>query len=125
MSDFVTGSSVFSSVTEFDEYMGESTGKYNLTIGLIPEDAAKLGDLGVRLKDYEGTAQRKFTSKFPIEVKDMDDAPFIGEIPRGSEVRVLYTLGDVHPQWGPSTYLEQVRVVVAGEGVTKDVPAEF
>ena len=124
MSDFVTGTAAFSSVSKHDEYMGESTGKFNLTVGLDGSDAAKLEDLGVRLKDYEGTAQRKFTSKFDVEVIDMDGNPFVGEIPRGSEVRVLYTLGPVHPQWGPSTFMNKVRVVKLGEA-SMDVPDEF
>jgi hypothetical protein len=130
MTEFVTGKVAFSCVTAFDEYMGESTGKYTLTILLDPEDAAKLDDLGVRLKDYEGQAQRKFTCKFDFDiwgpVVDGDkEIPFVGEIPRGSEVKVLYSLGPVNPQWGPSTFMNKVRVVSVGEREQDEVPDEF
>jgi hypothetical protein len=124
MSDFITGTSVFSCLTKYDEYMGESTGKYNLTVTLSDEDAAKLEDLGVRLKEYDGKMQRKFSSKFDVEVWDAQGEPFVGEIPRGSEVRVLYSLGPVSPQWGPTVYMNKVRVVKEAEPQV-DVPDEF
>lgn len=124
MSELVSGLSVFSSITKHDEYMGESTGKFNLTVTLDAEDASKLEDLGVRLKEYEGSMQRKFSSKFEFKVVDMDDNPYVGEIPRGSEVRVAFSLGDVSPQWGPATHLEAVRVVSEGERKSS-IPDEF
>ena len=119
-----TGTVAFSCLTKTDVYMGKDTGKYNLKLELAADEASKLEDLGVKVGEYEGTPQRKFTSKFPVTVVDTEDQPYVGEIPRGSLVRVLWAAGDAHPQHGTGTYLNRVRVVEEAER-TDDVPDEF
>ena len=110
-----SGKVAFSSVSTTDSYDGKDTGKFSLTLTLDDNSAEELGAKGVRLKEYENTQQRKFNSKYDVAVYNLDDSPFVGEIPRGSEVRVMYSFGPVHPQWGPSTYLSKVRVVTVAE----------
>jgi len=122
----VTGKVAFSNLTEHESYMGQSTGKYSLVITLDAENAAQLSDAGIRLKDYNDTQQRKFSSKFVVPVVDMDDQPHSGEIPRGSVVRILYKNGDDHPQWGVTPYLNRVRLVELAEFAGEDeTPEEF
>ena len=123
-SNIVEGKVAFSHITEHDSYMGQSTGKYSLTITMDEDASQGLSDLGVRVKDYEGQGQRKFASKFDVEVLDAEGLPFAGEIPRGSTVRVLYALGQDHPQWGVSTYLNKVKVLEAAD-VVNSIPEEF
>jgi hypothetical protein len=115
----------FSNITEHDVYQGKSTGKYSLTITMEPSEAAKLEDRGVRLKDYEGKAQRKFSTKYTVPVVDADDNPVSGEIPYGSTVRVLWAQGPDHPQYGPSTFLNRIRVVEFSENSSDEIPDEF
>jgi hypothetical protein len=124
MSNVVEGKVAFSHVTEHDSYMGQTTGKYSLTITLDPDAAEDLANKGIRVKEYEGNGQRKFQSKFDVEVMDKEGFPFSGEIPRGSVVRVLYALGQDHPQWGVSTYLNKVKVLEAAD-MASEVPEEF
>jgi len=45
---------------------------------------------------------------------------FMGEIPRGSIVKVQYKLGEDHPVHGVTTYLEKVKVLEVGEGATDE-----
>jgi hypothetical protein len=127
MSGIVTAGTVaFSNLTEFDVYMGKSTGKYNLVITMEPEAASKLEDMGVKVKDYEGKAQRKFTSKYNVSVVDIDDQPVAGEIPYGSKVRILWSDGPVNPEYGVPTYMNKVRVVEFAEGGDDgEVPSDF
>jgi|TARA_R110000772_G_scaffold55726_4_gene127143 hypothetical protein len=117
----------FSNLTECEVYQGQSTGRYTVVITMDDAEASKLSDFGVKLKDYEGKAQRKFASKFPVLVKDLDDNPVRGEIPYGSEVRVLWVPSkEPHPQHGVGTYAEQVRVVTLAEtSQVGGVPEDF
>lgn len=124
MISMVTGKVAFSSVSKTDEYNGQDTGYYSLTVTLDDGDAEILKQKGVRLKEYEGSFQRKFKSKYAVEALNLDDSPYLGEIPRGSDVRVVFTMGPEHPTWGPSTYLGKIRVVQEAESVT-EVPDEF
>lgn len=123
MSQIATGTVAFSNLTEFDIFKGKSTGRYSLTVVLDEDSAERLGAQGIKLKDYEGNAQRKFTSKFNVDVLDMDDEKFVGEVPRGSLVRVLFQPGEDDAEYGPPCFLNKVRVVEAAE--TFDTPEEF
>lgn len=125
MTGIVTqGVVAFSNVDQMEVFDGQSTGRYSLVIQLDEVDASKLSDMGVNVKDYKGTAQRKFASKFKVDVLDMDNEPVQGEVPYGSKVRVLWKAGDPHPQHGVGTYLNKVRVVEFAE-VDMDTPEEF
>ena len=129
MSNFVAAGVVaFSNLTEFDVYQGKSTGRYSVVIVLDEPSASKLADQGVKLKDYNDTKQRKFSTKYKVDVVDTEDEPIQGEIPWGSDVRVLYSTGPAHPVNGTPTYLNKVRLVSYPEGFdpsTAEVPDEF
>lgn len=125
----VSGTVAFSNITEHDVYKGKSTGNYTLTITLSDSEAQKLSDMGVQIKTYapaEGAPklQRKFKTKYHVPVFDLDDRPVKGELPFGSEVRVLFTAGEPSEEHGTPTYLQKVRVVELAEAAT-EVPEEF
>ena len=109
------GTVAFQNLQQTEVYQGQDTGRYTLTLSLEEAMASKLSDEGVKVKDYEGTAQRKFASKFPVRIVNANDEPFMGAIPKGSLVRVQYKLGDSHPVHATPTYLNAVRVLELGE----------
>lgn len=109
----IEGTVAFSNLTTPEMYQGQSTGKYSIVLQL--EDITELRNQGVKVKEYEGKPQRKFTSKFelrPEQVVDTEGNPVHGEIPRGSKVRLQYSLGkQPHPVHGVSPYLNAIRVL--------------
>jgi hypothetical protein len=119
-----TGVVAFSNLTEFDTYNGKSTGAYSLVITMEPNEAAKLEDMGVKVRDYKGTSQRKFRSQYHVPVVDLDNHPVAGEIPYGSTVRVLWVAGDMDPEHGLRTHMNKVRLVEVAESSVED-PEEF
>lgn len=123
MSQIAIGKVAFSNVTEHDIYKGKSTGKYTLTITMDEEQAQLLRDQGVNVKEYEGTPQRKFTTGYPITMVDAADREWVGEIPRGSEVKVLWKAGEPNEEYGTPTYMNRIRVVTVGE--EEEIPEEF
>jgi len=124
MSNVIEGVVAFSTVTKHDVYEGKDTGNYTLTINMDAPAASVLEDAGVKVKDYEGKPQRKFKSKYKVDVIDADDNPVEGEIPYGSKVRVLYVFGNAHPQHGVPVYMNKVRVLEFAER-TDETPDEF
>ena len=82
-----------------------------MTITMSEDDAESLSSRGVKIKDYEGAKQRKFSSKFDVKVLDAEGNPFNGEVPYNSKVRLKYKVGPAHPVHGLSTYLEAVKVL--------------
>jgi len=115
----LTGTAVFSNVTKKDVYMGAES-KYNVTLVLTDEDAASLADAGVKVSDYKEVKQRKFASNYKPSIYTLEMEEFMGEVPRGSIVKIQYKLGDDHPVHGVTTYLEKVKVVEVGEGATDE-----
>ena len=111
MTMITEGLVAFESLKEHDVYEGKSTGKFTLTLTLSEEEAAKVEAAGVKLKMYEGNAQRKFSSGYDVVVVDADDMPFVGKLPRGSKVRILWKEGNKHPVHGVGSYLNRVRVL--------------
>lgn len=111
MAQVIEGIVNFSNLTQHDVYMGQTTGKYTMTITMSEDDAESLSSRGVKIKDYEGAKQRKFSSKFDVKVLDAEGNPFNGEVPYNSKVRLKYKVGPAHPVHGLSTYLEAVRVL--------------
>lgn len=122
MSNVTTGVVAFSNLTEHEFFRGKTTGRFSLVVTMEPEEAAVVADKGVRVKDYKGKAQRKFSSAYTVRVKDIEDHPVEGEIPYGTTVRLLWKEGHPHPEWGTPTYLEEVRVVAPPP---KEIPEEF
>lgn len=117
----IEGNVAFSNVTKHDEYMGQSTGRFTMTITMPQDSAETLQGKGVKIKTYqpeEGDAllQRKFASKYPVRVVSADGEVFSGEIPRGSLVRIKYKLGQEHPVHGVATYMEAIKVLEVAEG---------
>jgi len=122
---YVEGSVAFSCLTKTDMYNGQDTGKYKLDVTIDPEFVGQLEEAGVKLKEYEGNSQRKFPSKFPVELVDVDGNPIPTiELPRGTKVRVLYSSGNSHPQFGAPTYLAKVKVLEMGEAEV-EAPSDF
>jgi hypothetical protein len=112
----VEGTIAFSNVLTEDEWKGAPVG-YNVTITLDSEEADKLSDMGVKLKEYEGKYQRKFKSKFDIDVLDADGnaLELSEELPRGSKVRLLWAKGGLDKTHGLTTYLSKVKVLELGQ----------
>ena len=116
----LTGKAAFVNLTETEQYQGQDTGRYTLTVTLDSDAAQMLSQQGVKLRDYEGTAQRKFSSKYPVKVIDAEDNPFIGPVTRGSTIRLSYKTGPAHPVHGTPTYLNAVRVVELADDASID-----
>jgi hypothetical protein len=96
-------------------YQGQSTGKYSVVISLEDSAADDLAAKGVKLREYEGTKQRKFSTKYDVPVLDAEGQPFMGRIGRGSTVRLLWAEGQPHPVHGTSTYLNKIKVLEVAE----------
>ena len=122
MAQVIEGVVNFSNIKTMDTYNGQSTGKFSMTVTLSPDDAQSLQAAGVKIKEYEGTMQRKFSSKYDIVAVDADDEPFNREVPYGSKVRLKFKYGPEHPVHGVSTYLEAVRVVEEAMKEEDDTP---
>ncbi len=77
-----------------------------------------------QLADGEAKIQRKFKSRFPVKVVDMEGNPVNTELGHGSVVRVAWSGGDPSPEYGVPCYMNAVRVVELTEDVG-DLPSEF
>ena len=105
----------FSNLREPEFYQGQDTGRFTLTGTLDDATAEMLSAQGVKIKAYEDMAQRKFPSKFPVKIIDVNGLPFTGDITRGSLVRISYKTGPAHPVHGTPRYLNAVRVLELAE----------
>lgn len=114
----ITGKVAFVNLSEHEVYGGQSTGKYSVVLTLDDENSAKMEAQGVKLRTYEGTKQRKFASKFDVPVYELNGDEFMGQVTRGSEVRLQYSLGQEHPVHGITPYLDKVRLVALAESAT-------
>ena len=120
-----TGVVAFSNLTKHEVYEGKDTGRFSLVCTMSDADASILEDMGVNVKTYDGKKQRKFASKFFVPVVDLEDAPFQGELPYGSVVRLLWVAGPSHPEHKVPTYLNRVRLVELADGIAGETPEEF
>ena len=93
----------FENLDEHEMYQGQSTGKFSVVLSLDDDTAGDLSAKGVKMREYEGVKQRKFSTKYDVPVLDAEGSPFKGRIGRGSKVRVLYAEGQEHPVHGVST----------------------
>jgi hypothetical protein len=105
----------FENLDEHEMYQGQSTGKFSVVLSLDDETAGDLSAKGVKMREYEGVKQRKFSTKYDVPVLDAEGSPFKGRIGRGSKVRVLYAEGQEHPVHGVSTYLNKIKVLEVAE----------
>ena len=115
MSNTIEGIVNFSNITAHDVYNGQSTGKFSMTITMSEEDAATLAASGVKIKDYNGAKQRKFSTQYDVGNFDEVGNRRMGEVPYNSRVRLQYDLGKPHPVHGVSTYLKAVKVLEEAE----------
>jgi len=109
------GTVAFENLNEHELYQGQSTGKYSLVLSLDDEVAGELDARGIKLREYEGVKQRKFSSKFEVPVYNADGTAFDGRLTRGSKVRILWSEGAEHPVHGTSAYLNKVKVLEVAE----------
>ena len=106
------GTVAFVNLTETEVYRGQDTGKYNITVAFDDATASDLENAGVKVKDYKGTAQRKFSSKFPVTCYNVDGEEIpASEISWGDKVRIKYNVGNPSPQWGTPTYVNAVKLL--------------
>ena len=117
-----TGTVAFANLDEHEIFNGQSTGKYSLTLTVDDNEAEALAKPGVKLREYEGNKQRKFSTKYPVAVIDKSDEPYRGPLNRGSVVKVLWKAGQPHPVHGTGTYMLKVRVIEEAEdqGATEE-----
>jgi hypothetical protein len=116
----LTGSVAFANLDEHEMYQGQSTGKFSVVLTLDATNAALLTEAGVKLREYDGSQQRKFASKFAVDIVDLDGEPCKDRITRGSLVRVQYTLGQEHPVHGITPYLDKIRVLELANASDED-----
>ena len=112
----IQGSAAFINLVEHEQYQGKSTEKYSLTVTLDDKSIEQLEAQGVKMREYApdgGTPQkqRKFSSKFNVPLYEANGDEFMGQVTRGSLVRVQYSLGDEHPVHGITPYLDKVKVL--------------
>ena len=105
----------FENLDEHEMYQGQSTGKFSVVLSLDDTTADELSSKGVKMREYEGVKQRKFSTKYDVPVLDAEGSPFKGRIGRGSKVRLLYAEGQEHPVLGVSTYLNKIKVLEVAE----------
>ena len=72
------GNVAFANLDEHEEYQGQSTGKYSLVLSLEDAQADELANKGVKLREYEGVKQRKFSTKYEVPMFDADGKPLTG-----------------------------------------------
>lgn len=119
------GTVAFESLNKTDVYNGMDTGKYNITLTLDEASAQELADKGVNLKEYEGNKQRKFASKYMVDVFNADGTRFNGQVTRGSKVKVKYSLGKPHPVHGTPPYLSAVKVLELADDMDSEGAGDF
>jgi hypothetical protein len=111
----VEGTIAFENLDTHEMYQGQSTGKYSVVISVDDSTAEKLESAGIKLREYEGTKQRKFSTKYDVPVMNAEGEPFAGRIGRGSKVRLLWAEGQPHPVHGVGTYLNKIKVLEVAE----------
>ena len=112
----INGTAAFINLKEHEMYQGKSTEKYSLTVTLDDKSIDQLARQGVKMRSYapegsEPQQQRKFASKFDVPVYEANGDEFMGNVTRGSLVRVQYSLGAEHPVHGFTPYMDKVKVM--------------
>ena len=102
----------FSNLAETEKFNGQDTGKYSIVLTLEQEEADKLSDAGIIVKEYKNQPQRKFVTKFPnFPVMDTEGDTIDKYIPYGSKVRVLWEPVKPHPTHGVAPYFKKIKVL--------------
>lgn len=110
----------FCNLSETERYNGQDTGKYSVVVTMEPDESERLAAEGVKVKEYKDQPQRKFASKYPVDVVDVDGNPTSKHIPYGSLVRLQWKPGQDHPTYGVAPYLSKVKVLEMSENGTDD-----
>jgi hypothetical protein len=106
----------FSNLSETEKYNGQDTGKFSIVLTLEDEEAEKLSDAGIVVKEYKNQPQRKFVTKFPdFPVMDAEGDTIAKHVPYGSKVRVLWEPGKPHPTHGVAPYFKKIKVLEMAE----------
>lgn len=99
-----------------DSFMGNES--YNITLGLDEDSSEYLSKEGVKLREYDGVPQRKFTRKVEFGQPQVYDAEGNEIEPNvitwGDKVRILYTMGKGN-KLGRGVYLNKVKLIEKGE----------
>ena len=66
------GIAAFVNLSETERYNGQDTGKFSIVINMDPDEAAKVEAAGIKVKEYKNQPQRKFASKFDVQVVDSE-----------------------------------------------------
>lgn len=131
------GESIFQNLWETDTYMGRPTEYFNITLSLSKETVSELESAKVKVKTYQPTddsgnpsgdpiLQRKFQTRYSFPILNEDNTEFIGtNLPRGSKVRVKFTLGKENPEHGVPTYLSAVKILELAEEEESVTSADF
>ena len=120
----------FSNLTRTELYNGQDTGKYSIVILMEQEEADKLAEEGVVLREYKNQPQRKFTTKFEgFQVLNAEGDSVSKDIPWGSKVRILWSKDKPHPVHGTPTYFKKIKVLeyadVEGMGGSGEDESDF
>lgn len=118
----------FSNLSETEKYNGQDTGKFSIVLTLEEDEAGKLSDAGVNVKEYKNQPQRKFVTKFPdFPVMDAEGEVIPKHIPYGSKVRVLWEPSKPHPTHGVAPYFKKIKVLelATHEGAMAEGDEEF
>lgn len=109
---YTNGIAAFVNLAETEQYMGQDTGCYAITLTLEDDEASVLEGMGIKLKEYNGKKQRKFKSKYDVTLVDEDnESMHPKDLTWGSKVRVKWKPGMPHPQHGVAPYLNAVKVL--------------
>ena len=111
----IEGTLSVGSLRELAAFNGKPTDWYSIKLNISDKAADQLEAQGVKVSTYEGKKQRHFKSKFPPVVVDSDGAPFSGDVPRGSLLRIAASLGSEHPQHGVAVYFKKAKVLELAE----------
>jgi hypothetical protein len=115
-SNYTNGIAAFVNLLETDKYNGQDTGKFSITLTMDEDEATVLENMGIKLKEYQGKAQRKFSTKYQVPVYDPEGNEIdTADLRYGSKVRLKWAEGRPHPVHGVSTYLSAVKVIEFAE----------
>ena len=123
---YTNGTAAFVNLINRDVYMGEESKTWDMTVTLDEGEDEQLESLGVIVKKYNDTLQRKFKTKFSLSGKvkmgpDGDIQPIdLALLTYGAKVRVKWSAGEEKPITGVPALLEGVRVLEMGGGAAAD-----